>query len=162
NNGRIIDASLGYFINPIFNVALGVLFLGEKMSRRLWRALAIATAGVAWLWFAAGTPPWIALILASTFALYGLIRNVTPLDPLRGSQMESLMMIIPIATFALFSSPHFRWPNYEMTEWSLLLLAGPVTGLPLIWFSEAAQIVPLNLMGFVQYISPSIQFLIGW
>jgi chloramphenicol-sensitive protein RarD len=161
NSGHIVESSLGYFISPLVNVALGVLVLHEPLSRFRWLALALAVVGVAWLTFLNGSPPWIALALAFTFGLYGFMRKTTPVESVQGGQIETILMLIPVCLTVLLLRPDFCWPNYTLTNWFFLMGAGIVTGLPLVWFAEAAQIVPLNLLGFAQYISPMMQFLLG-
>jgi chloramphenicol-sensitive protein RarD len=94
-NGRVVDASLGYFINPLVNVVLGVMVLRERLNVAQWSAVAIAAAGVAWLWAASGAPPWIALALAGSFAVYGLIRKTAAVDAVPGLAIESLFLLVP-------------------------------------------------------------------
>jgi chloramphenicol-sensitive protein RarD len=162
NNGRLVESSLGYFINPLVNVALGMLFLGERLGARQLAACALAAAGVLTLAVSAGAPPWIALALAISFGLYGLIRKKVRVDPLIGLLVESAMLV-PLAAgylavLAARGTASFgaAWPT------DLLLIAtGVTTALPLIWFASAAQRLRLSTIGLLQYMSPTLQLALG-
>lgn len=161
NSGHVIETSLGYFINPLINVALGLLILKEKLTPQRWMALALASTGVLWLSVSAGHVPWIALSLALTFGFYGLVRKIAPVESRRGGQMEALLMI-PLAIAVTYCTKMpFHFAQYSGADWVWLIASGAVTGFPLVWFAEAAKRIPLNLMGFIQYVSPSLQFLLG-
>lgn len=162
-NGHVIDASLGYFINPLLNVVLGVLLLGERLNGSQKFAVALAAMGVLYLAIVAGRPPWIALTLAASFGAYGLIRKVVRVEAVPGLATETLLL----APFAIgflawmqaqgtaafgHSAPHIN---------ALLLGSGLVTALPLALFAYGARLIPLSTVGLVQYIGPSLQFLIG-
>jgi chloramphenicol-sensitive protein RarD len=162
-HGRVIDASLGYFINPLVNVLLGVLVLHERLNRLLWTAVAIAAAGVAWLALLHGTPPWISLALAATFAVYGLIRKVAHVDAIPGLAIESLILLLPALAWLMweqaqgvggFAAGH---PGLDL----LLVFGGAVTALPLIGFAYGARRIPYSLVGILQYIAPTLQLLCG-
>jgi chloramphenicol-sensitive protein RarD len=164
NSGHALESSLGYFINPVFNFLIGALFFKEKLNHWKWGAFAFACCGVILLTLTAQRIPWIALSLAGTFSLYGVIRKVTNIKGTEGTAVESLMLI-PIALLIL-SSPSFAPVNIVTLENRihlavLLSLGGAITALPLVWFAEAAQRLPLSTLGFFQYISPTFQFLIA-
>lgn len=161
---RVLESSLGYFINPLVNVALGVLFLKESLTRAQTFALLLTLVGVANLVLRANTFPWIALSLSLTFGFYGLVRKVTPLPSLVGSSLESLVLTPIAAGFLLWlgarGQGHFSVAA-DGREALLLILGGAVTALPLLWFSEAAKRLRLIILGFFQFLSPSLQFLIA-
>ena len=162
-HGRLLEGSLGYYINPLVNVLLGVVVLGERLDRPVRVAVAIAAVGVAWLTVHLGQPPWIALALAASFGLYGLMRKLAPVGALAGLVIETTLLM-PLAggylvwamltgrSAFLAGSPTLRL---------LLLLAGPVTAIPLLCFGGAARRLPLSTMGFLQYLSPTLQFLLA-
>jgi chloramphenicol-sensitive protein RarD len=164
NNGHVIEASLGYFINPLVNIMFGYLLLKERLRVGQWGAIAIAVLGVAWLTWQAGTVPWIALILASTFGAYGLMRKTAALGALEGLSFET-MVLFPLALgYVIWLSLHgdnsFINSNADSTRW-LLAAAGPITAIPLLLFASGARKIPLSVLGLLQYISPTIQFLLG-
>lgn len=161
-NGHIVESSLGYFLNPLLNMALGTLLLKERMSPLQWAAFALAAAGVAWLTWSAGTPPWIALLLASSFAFYGLARKLLRLPTLPATSLET-MFLAPAAAAGLWhlSGSGLHGAGAPAVELAWLALAGLVTTIPLLAFAEAAVHLPLTVMGFVQFVSPSLQFLLG-
>ncbi|WP_354675399.1 EamA family transporter RarD [Cupriavidus alkaliphilus] len=160
---RVVDASLGYFINPLFSVLLGVVFLHERLRRLQWLAIAVAAAGVAWLTVAAGQLPWIALGLAASFGGYGLLRKTGALGALEGLSLETLLLF-PLAAAALgwlFATGQDSFTHAAPgTQW-LLLLAGPVTAVPLLFFAAGARRIPLSLLGLLQYTGPTLQLLLG-
>jgi len=161
--GRVVEASLGYFINPLVSVLLGVLVLRERPRRVQWAAVALATAGVAWLTFTAGRLPWIALTLAATFGLYGLLRKTAALGALEGLALESLLLApVVVPALAWWTVAHhgvlLAGPP-ALLGW--LLLSGPLTAAPLLLFANAARQMPLASLGLVQYLSPTLQFLLG-
>lgn len=162
NADRIIDASLGYFITPLFNVLFGLL-LGERLNTIQWICVALAAAGVAWLTVSAGHLPWIGLLLAISFSLYGLLRKTAPLGALEGLAVETLAMLPPAAAFLLlpFSGSSHAFASGSVTLSLLLMAAGPVTAIPLLMFSFGARRIPLSIVGLLQYIGPSIQLLLG-
>ena len=159
---RIIDASLGYFITPLFNVLFGIM-LGERLHNAQWLAIAFAACGVIWLTIGVGQLPWIGLTLAVTFSLYGLLSKTAPLGALEGLTAETLVMLPLAALFLLLpnsgSSHAFTADDTFMS--GLLLTAGPVTAVPLLLFAFGARRIPLSMLGLLQYIGPSIQLLLG-
>ncbi|CAJ94744.1 EamA family transporter RarD [Cupriavidus necator] len=160
---RVVDASLGYFINPLFSVLLGVVFLHERLRLVQWLSIAVAAAGVAWLTVAAGQLPWIALGLAASFGGYGLLRKTGALGALEGLSLETLL-VFPMAAAALawlFATGQDSFTHAAPgTQW-LLLLAGPVTAVPLLFFAAGARRIPLSLLGLLQYTGPTLQLLLG-
>lgn len=163
NSGRVLDASLGYFINPLVNVLLGVLVLHERPRPLQWAAVALAALGVLWLALGVGHVPWISLVLAVSFGLYGLLRKTATLGAVEGLALETLLLA-PLAFggivwLAMQGSGHFGQP--PLVDNLLLLAAGPLTAVPLLLFASAARRVSLATLGLMQYISPSIQFFLG-
>jgi len=161
--GQVVEASLGYFINPLVNVLLGVVVLRERLRPLQWLAVAIATGGVLWLTWQGGRLPWIALVLASSFGVYGLIRKTAPLGALEGLALENLLLapiVVPALMWWTFRhNGALSQGDPALTAW--LLLAGPLTALPLLFFAGAARRLPLATLGMVQYTSPSLQLILG-
>ncbi|EOI3361512.1 EamA family transporter RarD [Aeromonas hydrophila] len=163
NNGHMLDASLGYYINPLFNVLLGMLFLSEKLRRLQWWAVGLAASGVAIQIIAFGSLPWIALVLASSFAIYGLIRKKLALDALTGLLIETLIMLPPAAIY-LWGFADSPTSHLTQNDWHLNLLliaAGAVTTAPLLCFTAATTRLKLSTLGFFQYIGPSLMFILA-
>lgn len=162
-HGQVLQASLGYFINPILNVALGVLVLRERLRRAQWVAVALACAGVLWLTAAAGAVPWLALSMALLFALYGLVRKTARLGALEGLSIETFLMALPaLPLLAWWTASHdgaLARGDAGLVAW--LVLAGPLTVLPLLAFTGAARRLPLATLGVLQYLSPTLQFVLG-
>jgi chloramphenicol-sensitive protein RarD len=161
NHDHIIDASLGYFITPLFNVLFGI-GLGERLRLTQWLAVALAACGVVWLTVNAGQLPWIGLVIAVTFSLYGLLRKTAALGALEGLSIETLVLLPAAALFLLLpnaGSSHAFGNDATLTL--LLISAGPVTAIPLLMFAYGARRIPLSLIGLLQYIGPSIQLLLG-
>lgn len=164
--GNVLQASLGYFINPLVSVLLGVLVLRERLRSQQWIAVALAALGVVWLTVQAGTLPWIALVLACSFGVYGLVRKTAPLGALEGLALENMLLaplVLPLLAW-------WTWQHGgvlaeagrgEFVHLGWLLLGGPLTALPLLWFAAAARRLPLAMVGMVQYVSPSMQFLLA-
>ncbi|MCF7750419.1 EamA family transporter RarD [Bacillus subtilis subsp. subtilis] len=164
NAGHVIETSLGYFINPLVSVLLGVVVLKERLRRLQWLAVGCAALGVAWLTIDAGTPPWIALGLACSFGLYGLLRKLISVDPVAGLGVESLYLFLPAIGFALWSESGHGGGFFSGWGWkndALLILGGAVTALPLIGFAYGVKRIPLSLVGILQYIAPSLGLLLG-
>lgn len=159
NSNQVIETSLGYFINPLVNILLGVFFLSEKLKRFHKVSLLFVCLGVGILTFEAGKPPWIAFALAITFSLYGFIRKKTEVPGLQGSQVESLLMVLPTLGILYFFQNNLS--SYDAKTWVFLILTGIVTGMPLLWFTQGAKKLPYYMMGFFQFIAPTIQFLTG-
>ncbi len=159
-SGQALQSSLGYFINPLVNVLLGVLFMRERLRTGQIASMLLAAAGV--LAFAAfvGEVPWIALFLALTFALYGLMRKIMPVDGLVSLTVETLVMM-PAALAYLGYLSATRAEGHVLGVWGLLLLSAPVTTVPLLFFGAAAQRLPLSTMGILQYVSPTLQFMVA-
>ncbi len=162
NADRIIDASLGYFITPLFNVLFGLL-IGERLNAMQWICVALAASGVGWLTITAGHLPWIGLLLAISFSLYGLLRKTASLGALEGLAVETLAMLPLAAVFLLLpsSGSSHAFISGPLTLSLLLIAAGPVTAIPLLMFSFGARRIPLSIVGLLQYIGPSIQLLLG-
>lgn len=163
NNNHILDASLGYYINPLFNIVLAMLFLGERFRPVQWAAVALALSGVLIQLLVFGRLPWIALVLAISFGLYGLIRKQVPVDPITGLMLETLVLV-PLAAIYLFfiaDSPtsHLSANSLNTNLW--LISAGLVTTAPLLLFAGAAKRLKLSTLGFFQYIGPSLMFLVA-
>jgi chloramphenicol-sensitive protein RarD len=164
NNGHVIEASLGYFINPLVNIMFGYLLLKERLRRGQWAAIAVAALGVAWLTWQAGTVPWISLVLAATFGAYGLMRKTAALGALEGLSFET-MVLFPVAAgyvgwLTLHGDNAFINTSSDATR-LLLVAAGPVTAIPLLLFAAGARQIPLSVLGLLQYVTPTLQFLLG-
>ena len=162
-SGRVVDASLGYFINPLVSVLLGVLVLGERLRPAQWAAIAVAGAGVLWLTVLAGQLPWIGLILAASFGTYGLLRKTANLGALEGLALET-SLLFPLALAALWRMTAMGLSSFVESDGRLrflLALAGPITGVPLLLFAAGARRIPLSLVGLLQYIGPTLQLLLG-
>lgn len=160
NSGHTIESSLGYFINPVLNIFLGLLFFKEKLSKSMWWAFAIVLCAVAWLVLQSTEFPWVALSLALTFSLYGLLRKVSKQDAIIHSTMES-GVLVPLALLAAPSFASFN-PFIENTSGSLLLALGGIgTGFVLWIFAIGAKSLNYSTMGFIQYLAPTLQFLTG-
>ena len=162
-NQHVVDASLGYFILPLVNVALGCVFLRERPRPGQWLAVAVAAAGVLWLAVQGGRLPWIALVLALTFGFYGLLRKVAVLGALEGLTLETLMLA-PVAAIVL---GWWTWhgqgalAHADVATLGWLVLAGPLTAAPLLLFAGGARRIPMATLGILQYISPTLQFALG-
>jgi chloramphenicol-sensitive protein RarD len=166
NHGRVLDASLGYFINPLVNVMLGYLVLHERPRAGQWAAVGIAALGVLWLAVGAGNLPWIALTLAASFGCYGLLRKTAPLGAIEGLTLETLVMApLMVALLGWYALGGFggagRFAHGDLALDGWLLLAGPLTAIPLLLFAYGARRVTLATLGLLQYLGPSIQFLLG-
>jgi len=162
NNNHIVDASLGYYINPMVNILLGMIFLKERLSKIQAVAVVLAFVGVGIITFDYGKPPWVSLCLALTFGIYSLIRKKTAFDALPGLFIETLMLTpIAICFLWLLETKGSVVFHYSWQTDILLILAGPVTAVPLFFFGFAVPRIPLSTIGFIQYLSPTIQLLIG-
>jgi len=163
NAGYIVEASLGYFINPLVSVAFGVLFLKERIRPLQWFSVFLAFAGVCYLTFLYGSFPWIALTLAGTFACYGLLRKITPVPALEGFGIEAAILFVPalLVLFALEIQGSGTFLHASATIHWLLAGSGIATSVPLLLFCYAAQRIPLYLVGILQYLAPTISLTIG-
>ena len=163
NNHHVVDASLGYFILPLVHVAMGYVFLHERPRPGQWVAVAVAAAGVAWLTAQTGRVPWIALALAVTFGLYGLLRKVAVLGALEGLALETALLV-PLALGGLAWlawTGEAAWTQADAGTRAWLMAAGPITAVPLLLFAAGARRIPLSLLGLLQYIAPTLQFALG-
>jgi chloramphenicol-sensitive protein RarD len=163
NNGHVIDSSLGYFINPLVYVLLGYLVLHERPRPLQWAAVGLAAVGVGWLTWQGGKLPWIALVLAGSFGLYGLIRKTAPLGALEGLAVETLLtapVAVPLLVlWTVQGSTALAHADAPTLGW--LLLAGPITAVPLLLFAAGARRITLATLGLLQYIGPTLQFALG-
>lgn len=163
NADRILDASLGYYINPLLNVAIGMAFFGERMRRMQWVAIAMAVTGVMIQIISFGEVPWIALVLATSFSVYGGIRKRLPVDSITGLWLETLILLPIVLIYMLFFANSMA-ADMTQNSWSLNLLliaAGIVTTVPLLCFTAAAQRIRYSTLGFFQYIGPSLMFIVA-
>jgi chloramphenicol-sensitive protein RarD len=163
NAGFIVETSLGYFINPLLSVLLGVIFFRESLRPWQWAAIALAAAGVLYLTIAYGALPWIALTLAGTFGAYGLVKKIAPLGSLYGLTLETGVLLLPALIFLIYTDGTGYGAFFHAGAISDALLAGAgfITAVPLLLFSSAARRIPLSLIGLLQYIAPTLQFLLG-
>jgi chloramphenicol-sensitive protein RarD len=162
-NGHVVESSLGYFINPLVNVLLGVAILRERLTRAQWSAVALAASGVLYLTWLAGGPPFIALVLALSFSSYGLLRKTMPVDAMVGLGAETLLLAPAAACYLMFveASGHGAVRGGQPLVVALLLGGGVVTAVPLWLFSFGARRVRYSTVGVVQYIGPSLQLVLG-
>ncbi len=159
NSGHLLEASLGYFVNPLVNVVLGVVFLRESLSRPQAVAVALAGAGVLWLLLSYGRFPWISLTLAVTFGLYGLLRKSAGLGALTGLLAETALLAPAALLYLGLRAAGGSGAFGQGWRISLLLCsAGAITAVPLVWFAMAVRRLRLSTMGFLQYLAPSLQF----
>ncbi len=160
---RIVEAGLGYYINPLINVLLGYLFLGERLGRTQKLAVLLALIGVGYLTYTYGRLPWISLILATSFGVYGLLKKKVGLEAMPALTIETTVMMLPALFYLFYMSNTGQQPFFpESFQLSgLLMLGGVITAIPLFWFGKAAQTVPLSTLGFIQYLSPTVQLLLG-
>jgi len=164
NAGHVIETSLGYFINPLLSVVLGVVVLGERLGRLQWLAVALAALGVAWLTWQSGSPPWIAFGLALTFGLYGLLRKLVVVEAVAGLGVEGLFMVAPALACVLWAEAGHGGGFVSGWGWRndvLLVLAGVVSAVPLMAFAYGVRRIPLSVVGLLQYITPTLQFVAG-
>jgi len=163
NHGRMLETSLGYYINPLMNVLLGMVFLRERLRRLQWLAVFFAALGVVQQVWQVGYLPWVSLVLPITFAFYGLIRKQAPIAALPGLVVET-WMLMPIALIWLVLHPSMAsrqlefWSSSDML-W--LVAAGPITLLPMICFNTATRHLPYATMGFLQYLAPTLVMLLA-
>lgn len=163
NAGFIIEASLGYFISPLVSILVGVVLLRERLRLMQWIAIGIASVGVIYLTFVYGALPWVGLILAISFGGYGCIKKIAPLNSFYGLTFETIILLIPVAIYLLYAEQEGvgAWRHINNTTDFLLVGGGIITVIPLLMFSFAARRINLTLVGFLQFISPTLQFLVG-
>jgi chloramphenicol-sensitive protein RarD len=163
NSDFIVETSLGYFINPLVSVFLGVLVLRERLRGAQWLAIGLAAAGVLYLTLAYGSLPWISLALACTFGLYGLVKKMAPLGAVHGLALETGILLLPALAYLWFEAEAGRgaFLQHGLTRDLLMIGAGPVTTIPLLLFAAAARRIPLSMVGLFQYIAPTLQFFLG-
>lgn len=162
-SGQTLHASLGYYVNPLVSVLLGLVVFGERLRPWQWAALGLATAGLVYFFAVEGTVPWITLVLAVSFGLYGLLRKVMPVDATTGVTAETLLLT-PLAVGGMlwaWSLGELKLPETDAVTQGLLVFAGFMTTVPLLCFGLAARRLPLTILGLVQYLSPTMQFLCG-
>jgi len=162
-NGHILDTSLGYFGTPLVNVLLGYVFLKERLNPLQITAVLMAAAGTVYLGWFLGKPPWIALTLALSFGFYGLLRKRLDVGPMLGLLWETALMFVPALVYLLWLNSHaaLRFLHDRAAIDLLLVGSAVITVLPLIWFNMAAKKLPLSILGFFQYLAPSMSFLIA-
>lgn len=163
NSGHIVETSLGYFINPLVSVLLGVVVLRERLNPRQWLAVAVAAVGVLWLTTQAGRLPWIALSLAASFAGYGLIRKLAVVPAVQGLMVESGLLLVPalVLLAGLSAQGQSAFGQLDRTTDTLLIVSGLVTALPLVLFAYGARRIPLSMVGILQYLAPTLQLACG-
>jgi chloramphenicol-sensitive protein RarD len=163
SQGRVLDGSLGYYITPLVSVAMGVLLFGEALRVGQWLAVGTAGLGVLWLTVQLGQLPWVGLGLAASFGTYAALRKRSALDATGGLILEQVLML-PLALAYLLWLGNAGIGSFGLAgtgQTLLLLLAGPLTSLPLLAFTAGARRIPLSLVGVLQYISPTLQLLLG-
>jgi chloramphenicol-sensitive protein RarD len=162
NSDHVLQASLGYYINPLVSIILAIIVLKEKLNKSQTISVILASMGVLYLTFSYGVFPWVSLLLAVTFALYGLLKKVVDIPAMYGLTIET-MIITPIALIYLFFLPEntFSLPSITTSENVILMGAGVVTAIPLLLFASGAKRIPLAMVGFLQYIAPTLMLLIG-
>jgi chloramphenicol-sensitive protein RarD len=163
NSGFILESSLGYFINPLVNVLLGVIVFRERLPFSKWIPIGLAALGVLYLTLSYGRLPWIALALAFTFGFYGLIKKLSPLNSLYGLTLETAILFIPSLGYLFLMEAQGQGAigNMGLPITGLLAISGIITAIPLLLFATAARNIPLSTLGLLQYISPTLQFFIG-
>jgi chloramphenicol-sensitive protein RarD len=163
NANYIVETSLGYFINPLLSVLLGVIFLKERLRIAQWIPVILASIGVAYLSYVYGRLPYIALTLSVSFGLYGLVKKISPLGSLHGLTIETGILCLPALVYLIFveSNGTGAFLHTGLTSSLLMIGAGLVTTIPLLMFATAARLIPLWVVGLLQYIAPTLQFIIG-
>jgi chloramphenicol-sensitive protein RarD len=163
NHDHVVETALGYYINPLMTIAVGVVVLGERLRRPQWTAIGIAACGVVVLTVGYGRPPWIALFLAVTFAAYSLIKKTVGVGAIEGLTVETLVLLLPALIYlgAITATGDAAYGHHGATNTLLLTGAGVVTLTPLLLFAGAASRVSLTTLGMLQYLAPTLQFFIG-
>lgn len=162
-NNRVIDASLGYFINPLFNILLGFIFFKERLNLGQLLAVSLAIIGIVWLAIPAGQIPWIALLLALSFGCYALVRKLAPIDALTGIALETFILLPLALIYLAWCAIHHTLVFQELSPLQLTVLfsSGAATTLPLLLFTAGARRISMSLLGMLQYLSPSLQLMWG-
>lgn len=163
NAGFVVETSLGYFINPLVNVLLGAIFLGERLRKLQWGAVTLAALGVLYLTISYGSLPWIALSLAFTFGFYGLLKKTASINSLEGLTLE-MALLLPIALGYLAwigSENNAAFPEVGLLTQGLMVGSGVITAIPLLCFAAAARRITMTALGLMQYLAPSMQFCLG-
>lgn len=161
NSNQILQGSLAYFMTPLLNIALGALLFEEKLSKQMKIAASVAAFGVLILMISNSTFPWIAISLAASFSTYGVIKKKVKAGGLESSLLENFVMLMP----ALLAALYFREKSemvLNSTDWTLLILSGAVTASPILLFSLSARVIPFNHTGILQFLAPTLQFIIGY
>ncbi len=163
NAGYVVETSLGYFINPLLSVLLGLIFLKERLRPLQWIPVGLATLGVIYLTWTYGSLPWIALSLAFSFGFYGLVKKTSPLGSLYGLTLETGLVFLPALGYLLYvqAAGQGAFGHTGVVSDLLMIGAGVVTTIPLLMFASAARRIPLTMVGIMQYIAPTLQFLLG-
>lgn len=163
NSGHIVETSLGYFINPLVSVLMGVLILRERLTPGQWLSVAIAACGVLWLTWQTGRLPWISLVLALSFGGYGLVRKLAVVPSVQGLAVESGLLFVPALAYLLWVEANGAgaFGHVGLHTDALLVFAGLITALPLILFAIGARSVPLSTIGILQYLAPTLQLCVG-
>lgn len=163
NSNQVVEASLGYFINPLVSVLLGRVVLKERLRLAQHIAVGLAAIGVTWLTVTLGRPPWLALALAFSFGLYGLMRKLAPLGSLEGLSLETLLLAGPAIGYLVWLevTGQGQFAHADALTNALLAGAGAVTAVPLLLFATATRSLPLSTVGVLQYMTPTMQFFIG-
>ncbi|MGR9048367.1 EamA family transporter RarD [Halobacillus faecis] len=162
NTDHVVEASLGYYINPLVSILLGMIVLKEKFSKAQWLAFFLAGLGVMYMTVNFGSVPWLALLLAFSFGSYGLLKKLVPLNAMFGLTIETLI-VTPIALVFLLQQQTGQWSTIDFWSWTTAIVfgAGIVTAIPLLLFSAGAKRIPLSMVGFLQYFAPTIMLMIG-
>ncbi|MGP4068583.1 EamA family transporter RarD [Halobacillus sp. B29] len=162
NTDHVVEASLGYYINPLVSILLGMVVLKETFSRAQWLAFFLAGCGVLFMTINFGSVPWIALLLAFSFGSYGLLKKLVPLNAMYGLTIETLI-VSPVALIYLLNQQSGQWMQTDWLSLTTVLVfgAGIVTAIPLLLFSAGAKRIPLSMVGFLQYFAPTIMLIIG-
>ena len=163
NSEYVLETSLGYFINPLINVLLGVLVLKERLSPRQVVAVILATAGVLYLTIAYGSFPWVAIGIALSFAIYGLIRKKAYLEALPGLFVETILLLIPALVYLILieSRGQGHFLQADISTKLIFIIAGPATAIPLLWFAHSARLLKYSTLGLLLYLSPTITFFLA-
>lgn len=161
--GRIVESSMGYYINPLVSVLFGMVFLREKLDKLQWTAVICAVIGITIMLVKNGSLPWVSVSLAFTFALYGLLKKIIPVSAMTSIMLETLL-IMPVAIgylYFLSTSGDCTYQSGDLLTISVLIGAGAVTATPLLLFTSCAKLLPLKIVGFMQYLSPTISLFLG-